>query len=636
VAFSPWHQGGDRTIVAMGVGSMSDHGISGNMQESTALDAALQAMFAQLVDSALGSQALTKDGKPLRDVCYMHLPQGLPVDPREYANPWSPAGGATIADESNLGQVSTPPSTTSGSSSTGSGATTPAGPSQAQLQLQASMNAAFQTARLVDLRMLVTTDGQYQPYQGSELISDAYQGVILRAQGIPADPPPADIQAKIDAARATLWILKPDGSTTGRKTPEYQAYEQLASAWASARSSYAVAEAGAVKDPDLGAAWPVTSSSLKTTVDNAWNDWRSAGADQIENALDTLGSVGGSIGAFYVAQAREVFKAWDLGLTGSVPVGTPYSMVSPTTWYDPTDEQNGFTQITVTSSTSSASSSETASSMANSWYSGHSETVGGGGAAMIFGVTIGADASHSDASQSQGSSASGGTTSRFSAQMSDVTISYEYGLCRIDRPYMLSELFIIDGWYLPGEPKDRVSDGTVSGTVQGQTADAQNSDGPETHLLPMVTTQFLVVRNVSITATGWGEAGDAMSQWCTSQQSQSQSSSNTASGGVGFLCFGGYVSDTNADWSGSDSGSYAASRSWNFSTSGESGTLKINGCQIAGWIGEILPASPRVDGTQKATSGSGGSSAGSSSSTAGSDSASSGQSASTSATAPSS
>jgi hypothetical protein len=559
----------------------------------------MQAMFAHMVDVALGSQAQTKDGKPLRDVCYMHMPQGRPIDPREFANPWSPAGNATIANADNLGKQQPAAAPASG---TVAGGPAPAGgptaeqAAQAQ-QMAASMHAAFRTAELVNTRMLVTTDGSYAPYQGSELISDAYQGVIMRAQGIPADPPPPDIQAKIDAARKLLWVLNPDGSSTGRKTPAYLDYQKYASAWAGARSAYAIAEAGAAKDPNLGAVWPVTSSSLQQNVNNAWDDWRSSGADEIEVALDTLGSVGGAIGAFYVAEAREIFKAWDLGLSGAVPVGTPYAEVSPETWYDPTDTQNGFESITVSSSTSIASSSDSANNMANGWYNGHSSTTGGGGGGMVFGITFGVDASHTDANQAQGSSGSGATASSFSDQMSDVTISYEFGMCTIYRPYMLSELFIIDGWYLPKEPKNSVSDGTVGGTVSGQQHDQQHPDDPETHLLPMVTTQFLVVRNVSITASGWGDAGDAMSNWCAQQQSSSQSSSNSVSGGVGFLCFGGYASDTNADWSGQDSSSFASARSWNYSGNSQQGTLKINGCQIVGWVGEILPASPRVDGT---------------------------------------
>jgi hypothetical protein len=115
----------------------------------------------------------------------------------------------------------------------------------------------------------------------------------------------------------------------------------------------------------------------------------------------------------------------------------------------------------------------------------------------------------------------------------------------------------------------------------------------------MIPTRFLVLRNVSITADGWGRAGTQMSQYCSDSQRNDQSSSSNVSGGVGFLCFGGTVSHSNADWSGDDAQSASAAGSWFFTGSESHGTLSINGCQIVGYIGEIMPASPKIDGTKK-------------------------------------
>jgi hypothetical protein len=58
------------------------------MQASGNLAGALMDMFSQLVDKALGSQTVDKDGKPLREVCYMHLPMGIPIDPRDHSYLW--------------------------------------------------------------------------------------------------------------------------------------------------------------------------------------------------------------------------------------------------------------------------------------------------------------------------------------------------------------------------------------------------------------------------------------------------------------------------------------------------------------------------------------------------------------------
>jgi hypothetical protein len=129
-----------------------------------------------------------------------------------------------------------------------------------------------------------------------------------------------------------------------------------------------------------------------------------------------------------------------------------------------------------------------------------------------------------------------------------------------------------------------VSDGTIAGQ--------KSSD--DKHFLPMLPTQFLVIRNVTITATGWGDAGHQMASWVQSQEGSDQSSSSSVSGGVGFLGFGGTVSHDNADWSGQDANSASAAGSWYFESHGDVGTLTINGCQIVGWVGEIIPTSPKL------------------------------------------
>lgn len=110
----------------------------------------------------------------------------------------------------------------------------------------------------------------------------------------------------------------------------------------------------------------------------------------------------------------------------------------------------------------------------------------------------------------------------------------------------------------------------------------------------MLPTQFLVVRNVKITADSWGDSGHQMETYIAQQQSGDQSSSSSVAGGVGFLGFGGEASHSSADWSGSDSQSATAAGSWFYESHGQTGTLSINGCQIVGWVGEIIPSSPRI------------------------------------------
>ncbi|HLI06205.1 MAG TPA: hypothetical protein VKV40_06540 [Ktedonobacteraceae bacterium] len=557
------------------------------MQVSTDLSNALQAMLSTLIQRALNAQVVDKNGKPLQEVCYIQLPLGIPADPESYSDAWTPAGSDSVASLTNQGKIAPPPASSTSaagsSSGTGSTATTPPPPA-VDAQMQHSMQSAANIAALVDTMMKITTDGTYIPYEGAEQISQAYQAIIMKAQGIPAPPPPPDIQAKIDAASKVLWVYDNNGNNTYQQTPLYSNYETLSAVWAAARTAYAQAEAAASTNSALAAAWPVTSQSLQVAVDNAWNDWRSSGADQVENALDTLGSVGGAVGPFFLNQARELFKAWDLGLTGYVPVGTPYSYILPASWWDATDKLTGFRTITVDTSSWQSSSSTASSSMASNWYQGHSSSTSAGGFGMIFGVTFGAEGGTTSSSGQSGSTGSGSQQYSFDSQMSDVSISFEYGLCDIKRPWMLAELFQVDGWYIPGEKAGAVSDGTISNQIQD-----------DVHLLPMIPTQFLVVRNVKIKATGWGQAGDMLAQYSREQQSSNSSSSSNVAGGIGFLGIGAEASHQSSDFSGSNVYSSANYAAWSFKGSHAFGELDIPGAQIVGFVGEILPKSPRVD-----------------------------------------
>jgi hypothetical protein len=212
----------------------------------------------------------------------------------------------------------------------------------------------------------------------------------------------------------------------------------------------------------------------------------------------------------------------------------------PSAWWDPSDDQKGFTTITASNTQYQSFSQAHSAQAASSWHKGHSASTGGSGGGMVFGITFGASASQKDSNQQSGTDVSGSHSSNFSNSMSNVTIKASFGLCYIYRPWLLPELFVIDGWYLPGENDKVVSDGTIGG---------QKGDD-DSHLLPMLATQFLVLENVSITADGWGSAGDQMSDYCKQSDQRDQSSSSSVSGGAGFLCFGGAVSHDNADWSG--------------------------------------------------------------------------------------
>jgi hypothetical protein len=562
--------------------------IAGSMQATGALSDALQDLLRQIIEKIIGGPSKGKGGEPLRDVVYMVMPLGFPINPGDYSLAWDPIGGDSAADVQDDGKLGTAPlvAATQPAPAPAGGAPPPA--PVPDKKLQHALASARNTATVFDQMLRITDDGSYRPFTSAGTISSSYEAVITKAQGIPAPPLPADIQKQIDDAMHILYVFDDAGVQKG-KTKAFKNYENLKQAYADAETTFANAQANAMTNASLGQVWPVSSKSYKAAVDNAYDDWRSADAEKIENALESVKAIGGSIGNHFLAQARAMFDAWSLGLAGAVAVGIPYTQVMPSTWWDPNDDQKGFTTITASNTQYQSNSQSSSAQRASNWYKGHSSSTGGSAGGMVFGVTFGVSASHSDSNQQAGTDASGGQSSSFSSSMSNVSIKVSFGLCNIYRPWLLRELFVIDGWYLPGQ-KDKVcSDGTIGG---------QKGDD-DAHLLPMIPTQFLVLENVSITADGWGTAGDQMSDYCKHSDSEDQSSSTSVSGGVGFLCFGGTASHSNADWSGGAEASGSAAQSWNFSGNASHGTLSINGGQIVGYVGEILPASPKVDGTKK-------------------------------------
>jgi hypothetical protein len=564
--------------------------IAGSMQSAGALSDALQDLLRQIIEKIIGGPSKGKGGEPLRDVVYAVMPLGFPINPGDYSFAWDPSGGSVAGDVQDDGKMGTAP-LVAATQPAAAAAGAPAPAPVADKKLQHSLASARKTAELFDQMLRITQDGTYRPFTSAGTISSSYEAVITKAQGVPAPPLPADIQKQIDDAMHILYVYDDAGNQKG-KTKDFKNYENLKQAYADAETSFANAQASAMTNAALGQVWPVASKSYKAAVDNAYDDWRSASAEKIENALETVKSIGGSIGNHFLAQARAMFDAWGLGLAGAVAVNIPYTEVMPSTWWDPNDDQKGFTTITASNTQYQSHSQAQSAQAASSWYKGHSSSTGGSAGGMVFGITFGGSTSHTDTNQQSGADASGSQSSSFSSSMSNVKIKVSFGLCNIYRPWLLRELFVIDGWYLPGQKDKIVSDGTIAG---------QKGDD-DSHLLPMIPTQFLVLENVSIEADGWGSAGDQMSNYVRHSDQESQSSSSSVSGGVGFLCLGGTASHGNADWSGGQEATGSGAQSWNFSGNANHGTLTINGGQIVGYVGEILPASPKVDGTKKTDS----------------------------------
>jgi hypothetical protein len=549
---------------------------------------AVLAIFDQLVNRVKQTQPVRSDDKPLGGgVVYSMLPLGMPVDPVDYMNPWTPQGDINVKDAVAQGTAPTAPASTS--SASGDAPPPPPDPKAAR-----ALAAAYKTAVLCDTMLQVTSDGSYLQYPTGRHLSFSYDSIISAMQPITSDEP-ADpkVVAAVDKARKVLFELNDDGTISTTKTKKYKTYLSDSLAYGQAKAAYASAFAAAKSDPNQMQIWPVTSITYQNAVDQARDQLISDGAEDIENALDTLNSVGNPIQAHMVSQARELYDVWNLGLTGSVPAKIPYSFILPTGWADPDDDDDGWQHLTVTSSSYSHYDVQHASSQSQfSWFNKSSSTGGGGSVGIGF-VSLGGSGSSS--SSSQGSQGSSGSQSSqvFGSDAKNLSISLEYALCEIQRPYLVSDLFYMLGWYLKGGKKNSISTGKLADQV-----------GNANQLLPMIPQQLLVIRNVKISTSQWGSAGSVLqSMYGSSQQSSSASSSSVGgSAGVsfGFISFGGSVSHTQSSAQGQGSSFSSRDGSSYFGTTFDGQTLTIPGAQIIAFLSDIVPTCPPVDDPQLA------------------------------------
>ena len=551
-------------------------------QADSGLGQAMLSVLDQIVSHILTQQPVDSQGNQTATTVYLQYQTGVGIDPRQYADPWTPMGGSSLQSVLQSGQQAPQPAAPAAPttpSSSGSAGTPPV-----NTALQASLLAASETSMLADQMFLVDNQGQLQVYQsGSRSLAFAYGEIIKGMQ--PANPaqPSAQVQAAVQAAQKVLWQTDSQGDITG-PTVLYQNYLTNQMAYAQAKSNLAAAQAEAMTDPALGQVWPQMAATYQTAVDQAYNTWISEGAQQVEQALATIESEGEDVVDAMVADARKLFDAWSLAGLSGVPAETQYSMVSPITWYDPTDDSIGFTKLSVTSMSAARDAAQTSNSFAANWYKGQSSGNQASLGANFFGISLGAGGGDSSSSGSDGRSSSGQTTSAASDQATEVTITLEWLLCQVQRPWLVSDLFHVAGWYMVNQRKNSISDGTVKGQIDNQT-----------QLLPMIPTSFLVVRNVTISASNWGEAGAALQTASSAAQGSSQASSSNFGGSVGFFGIGASAAHSETQDSGQSSSGSSGELSWTWSQEGQQGTLTLNGGQILGWIGAIVPACPPVD-----------------------------------------
>jgi hypothetical protein len=286
---------------------------------------------------------------------------------------------------------------------------------------------------------------------------------------------------------------------------------------------------------------------------------------------------------------------WNLLLAG-VPVTTPYVYMEPSGWSEIDRDDLGWGRLSISSSEANSHAASSESSFAQSFTQSHSSSTSGGGQVGYAFLFVGADASSGTSEGSWGSTASADSSYAFHNDGSDFSLELQYGLVSARRPWLNTDLFTLKNWYLPGQRKNSVSDGTIAGQAL-----------KEEPLMPMIPMDYLVVRNVRIHSSNWGSDGQVLQSMYDSTKGDFRASTSSygGSGGVslGFITFGGHVSHSSSDAAAHFESQHRSSGSDDWGWRFADGTLEIRGAQIVGVAAAVTPPCPGADDPQLAAQG---------------------------------
>jgi len=530
-------------------------------------------LLSQIINYIKQSTPVRSDGKATSGFVYSVLRVGQMISPLDFALPWSPIGGSPAQADTGPQQ---PPADTQAAVAAAQAK------AAAQANTQRAMSAAFKLEELVDTMLVVTNDGTFETYGGGDRhLAFQYHEILQAMEASPAPTRPADVQARLDAANKVLY----DGNT---RTPLYQTYINNQNAFATAQANFTVRSIQLLANPTMMDEAPLLLRPDEALVEEARNQWRSQGADEVEAALATTQSLGVPLEQGAIMDARALFDAWNLPLI-NVGASQPYSFVMPTDWAAFDGDIAGWTHLTITQDDySSHFESHGFDLDVGSWH-GQSESSTGSVGVSVFGFGFNGSYSEANSNTAAESSARSSDGSQFSNEAKNLTIDLEYGLCEIIRPWLVTDVFHLSNWHLVNQKANCISKGTIDDQV-----------GDENLLMPMIPTHFLVIRNVTISTTAWGNDGQTLSDYYQRHDNSSESHSSTVGGGVevpvfGPICLDAGASHSETGFSGQYSDQSGASFSNDYKAHFDGNTLTVRGAQIVAWLSEIVPACPPMD-----------------------------------------
>lgn len=418
------------------------------------------------------------------------IPGGEPIDVAQYANPISP------------------------------------------LNPQGIPAAAENFSRLVDRVPLV--NGTF--VDTGKKVSEVYKQVVEGASITPQPVDPA-LKAAYDAAFDLLNDKGQDFNDLGQPIEVdvdsllYVNYKRKQNAYIDAVASF-VAESSKydMTKPADQRAWAMLGPSLQRRLITAWNDFQTAQAKRVEDALATMAqSATNQVGRVF-KDAQEKLVLLEKGSARDQAEKYFASYAFPANWYSSSAAQ-GWSSLSFTSSRYQLNESSSFKKF-------------GGGAKFSLGLwSVGGGASHSE------------TRRHMDSQSDDLSVSFRYARINIDRPWMNPMIFDLPGWKYGVMGKGSIASGNPA------TADGR--------IMPLLPTGFIVVRDLKISAT-WSSA-----------EKDYISKSTKGGGSFGWGPF-------------SVGGSYESnSTNFRFQSEFDGRTLSAPGLQLMAFINTVLPMSPK-------------------------------------------
>lgn len=523
-------------------------------------------IFSEIIMDIKASRPTTSTGEATTGFVYCMQVPGLMVSPKDFSRPWSPIGGVPDAPKPPAGSTDLPPT-----------------PGQ---ELKRAVDAAFKTHTMFDELLMVRDDGRTEAYAGGgRRLSFQYKLLLDAMEALPVPDRPESEKAAIKAAHAVLYESEGDETT---KTKKYRKYLANQNAWARAKADFIKEQARILKDPDLAADAPTLLDPFRVAIEQAFDDFKTEGATEIEAALAKLQSLGVPLGQGTIQLARERFVNWEVTLPGAVGA-MPYTFILPSEWAQIESDNIGWTKLGRTAGEYRQHFERHGTSLATGEWAGGSTSSSGSAGMGVFGFGFSGSYSSSDSHSTSSFSnrAADGTT--FTEDAKNLSIELEYGLCKIARPWLVTDIFHMPGWFVRGAEKGAISTGKLADQV-----------GDTDHRLPMIPTHFLVVRNVKISTSEWGTTKSTLESYWTKHGRSDSSFGSSISGDVSVPVFGpfslsGGFSHSDQGYRGDfkDEGGNDARN--DFGSHFEGNTLTINGAQIVGFLGEVVPLSAQFD-----------------------------------------